>query len=131
MEEKICDPLEMANQLVDMMRPDAARKGLGLRLQTGELPPRLYCCPDRIRQILVNLLGNALKFTATGEIVLEIGRAEEPDGAKLRLAVRDTGIGIPPDKPASSSTASPRSTRPPTANTAGGVELAISKNSRK
>ena len=101
MEEKICDPLEMANQLVDMMRPDAARKGLGLRLQThGELPPRLYCCPDRIRQILVNLLGNALKFTATGEIVLEIGRAEEPDGAKLRLAVRDTGIGIPPDKQA-------------------------------
>ncbi|MYL83537.1 PAS domain S-box protein [Desulfovibrio aerotolerans] len=101
MEEKICDPLEMANQLLDMMRPDAARKQLDLHLEIhGTLPPRLLCCPDRIRQILVNLLGNALKFTPKGEIVLEIGREEEPDGPRFRLAVRDTGIGIPLDKQA-------------------------------
>ena len=101
LEEKICDPLEMANQLVDMMRPDAVRKGLGLRLEThGTLPSRLYCCPDRIRQILVNLLGNALKFTASGEIVLEVGSEDDPDGPRFRLAVRDTGIGVPVDKQA-------------------------------
>ncbi|WP_075354281.1 PAS domain S-box protein [Desulfovibrio sp. DV] len=102
MEEKPCDILELAGQLVDMMRPDAARKKLELRLEShGELPPRLYCCPDRIRQILVNLLGNAIKFTQQGEIVLEIGRQDgETGGPKLRLAVRDTGIGIPDDKQA-------------------------------
>ncbi|MFP5257894.1 MAG: PAS domain S-box protein, partial [Acidobacteriota bacterium] len=99
MEEKICDLRELCAQLVDMMRPDAARKGLEMRLEThGELPPRLYCCPDRIRQILLNLLGNAIKFTPKGEIVLELGREDSPDGQKLRLAVRDTGIGIPADK---------------------------------
>jgi PAS domain S-box-containing protein len=102
MEEKPCDILELARQLVSMMRPDAARKNLELRLEThGALPPRLYCCPDRIRQILVNLLGNALKFTQHGEIVLEVGRQEdEGDSPRLRLAVRDTGIGIPADKQA-------------------------------
>ncbi|KHK03364.1 PAS domain S-box protein [Desulfovibrio sp. TomC] len=100
MEEKPCNILELAGQLVDMLRPDAARKNLTLRLEThGDLPPRLYCCPDRIRQILVNLLGNALKFTQHGEVVLEIGRQDdEKKRPKLRLAVRDTGIGIAPDK---------------------------------
>jgi CheY-like chemotaxis protein/nitrogen-specific signal transduction histidine kinase len=102
MEEKSCDIVELATQLTDMMRPDALRKGLDLRLEThGELPPRLFCCPDRIRQILVNLLGNAVKFTQNGEIVLEIGREQAAgDSPRLRLAVRDTGIGIPADKQA-------------------------------
>ncbi|MHC1789931.1 PAS domain S-box protein [Solidesulfovibrio sp.] len=102
LEEKPCVPVELASQLVDMMRPDAARKGLVLRLEAqGELPPRILCCPDRIRQVLVNLLGNALKFTEHGEIILEVGSEEDPKlGPRLRLAVRDTGIGIPPDKQA-------------------------------
>ena len=102
MEEKPCDPVALASQLVEMMRPDAARKGLALRLEIhGTLPPRVFCCPDRIRQVLVNLLGNAVKFTDAGEIVLEVGREEDPVAEpKLRLAVRDTGIGIPRDKQA-------------------------------
>uniref|UniRef100_I2Q5C9 histidine kinase n=1 Tax=Desulfovibrio sp. U5L TaxID=596152 RepID=I2Q5C9_9BACT len=100
MEEKACDIVELAGKLTDMMRPDAARKGLSLRLDVqGTLPARLSCSPDRIRQVLVNLLGNAVKFTDQGEIVLELGREDHADtGAWLRLAVRDTGIGIPPDK---------------------------------
>ncbi len=101
-EEKSCDIVELATQLTDMMRPDAARKGLELRLDVhGELPPRLFCCPERIRQILVNLLGNAIKFTQQGHVILEVASAPAlADGPRLRLAVRDTGIGIPADKQA-------------------------------
>jgi PAS domain S-box-containing protein len=100
MEEKPCDIVEMAEKTADMMRPDAERKGLRLRLENhGGIPAYVSCCPDRIRQVLVNLLGNAVKFTVTGEIVLEIGSEADPiTGKKLRLAVRDTGIGIPADK---------------------------------
>jgi PAS domain S-box-containing protein len=71
----------------------------------------LACCiePDvpetvigdlgRLRQVLVNLVGNAIKFTPQGEVVLRVGLAEQSvDAAVLEFAVRDTGIGIPADK---------------------------------
>jgi PAS domain S-box-containing protein len=100
MEEKACDIVELAGKTADMMRPDALRKGLALRLENHDgLPPRVICCPERIRQVLVNLLGNAVKFTTNGEIVLAVGREDDPIlGPKLQLSVRDTGIGIPRDK---------------------------------
>ena len=100
MEEKPCDVAALAADLVEMLRPDAARKGLDITLDIqAELPPRLIVSPDRVRQVLVNLLGNAIKFTQTGGVALELGREEDPAaGPLLRLAVRDTGIGIPADK---------------------------------
>ncbi|HEY4299531.1 MAG TPA: response regulator, partial [Candidatus Didemnitutus sp.] len=53
----------------------------------------------RLRQILVNLVGNALKFTSKGEVVVSISSEARPDGSlELRIAVRDTGIGIPADR---------------------------------
>ncbi|MEA4858476.1 PAS domain S-box protein [Solidesulfovibrio sp.] len=101
MEERGCDVAAMAAELVEMMRPDAARKNLAIALEPvgGALPPRLLISPDRLRQVLVNLLGNAVKFTEKGRIALEVGRMETPPaGPLLRLAVRDTGIGIEPEK---------------------------------
>jgi PAS domain S-box-containing protein len=99
MEETVCNPVELVTKVIEMLRPGALRKGLDLRLASlGGLPPAISCCPDRIHQVLVNLVGNAIKFTQHGEIVVEVGREESSSGPGLRLAVRDTGIGIPADK---------------------------------
>src|SRR5207248_1741317 len=55
--------------------------------------------PDRLRQILVNLVGNAIKFTETGEVVVSIAVEErERDSVVLHFVVSDTGIGIEPEK---------------------------------
>ena len=64
-----------------------------------QVPQRLMGDPLRLRQVLVNLVGNAVKFTDAGEVVLRISqRAFEAGTAELHFAIRDTGIGIPRDK---------------------------------
>ncbi|HEX7362217.1 MAG TPA: response regulator [Bryobacteraceae bacterium] len=70
---------------------------------TGEVDPHapavIKADPVRLRQVLTNLLGNALKFTSKGEIALRVTEeARSPGKTRLRFTVRDTGIGIPPDK---------------------------------
>mgnify|MGYP006270867971 CR=1 FL=1 len=74
----------------------AEEKGLPLRREVDPtLPPRLRGDPNRIRQVLINLLRNAVKFTPSGEITVQVA----PDGDEaVRFSVTDTGIGIPPDK---------------------------------
>ncbi len=53
----------------------------------------------RLRQILVNLVGNAIKFTDGGEVVIEVSLScDEPDGVILTFAVKDTGVGIEPEQ---------------------------------
>jgi signal transduction histidine kinase/CheY-like chemotaxis protein len=77
-----------------LVREDARRKSLGFFVQVdNSLPPRVIGDPVRLRQILLNLLGNAVKFTEKGEVVLEVRRC--PDGGDgIRFSVKDTGIGI-------------------------------------
>jgi signal transduction histidine kinase/ligand-binding sensor domain-containing protein/DNA-binding response OmpR family regulator len=84
----------------------AHQKGLELTCRIpGSIPKVLIGDPIRLRQIIVNLLGNAIKFTKQGEVALDVRRAEEPaeNGEPvhpvcLEFEVRDTGIGIPSDK---------------------------------
>jgi len=55
--------------------------------------------PGRLQQVVVNLVGNAIKFTSEGEVVMDVTvESQAADGVVLHFAVRDTGIGIPPDK---------------------------------
>ena len=61
----------------------------------SDLPRWVEGDPGRLRQVLMNLIGNAVKFTAEGEVVLEFSREAGPE--RLRFEVRDTGIGIPPE----------------------------------
>ncbi|MBF0237707.1 MAG: response regulator [SAR324 cluster bacterium] len=64
-----------------------------------DVPLSLNGDPGRIRQVLINLIGNAIKFTARGEVLLHVVIKEETEhDALLRFSVRDTGIGIPPEK---------------------------------
>ncbi len=85
---------------MDLVAQAAAAKGLDLVLDVAEsCPRRLIGDAARLRQVLVNLLNNAVKFTAAGDVLLTITASEAP-GASTRLtfSVRDTGIGIPADR---------------------------------
>ncbi|MDY6948424.1 MAG: ATP-binding protein, partial [Pseudomonadota bacterium] len=80
-----------------IMAFQAAAKSLELVVNVRpEVPPRVLGDPQRIRQCLLNLVGNAIKFTQTGEVVLEVCLLGRQSGrALLHFEVRDTGIGIP------------------------------------
>ena len=83
-----------------MLAARADEKGLDLLCRVApEVPEELVGDPDRLRQIVLNLVGNAIKFTARGEVAIEI--AIEPgagEGVVLHFRVADTGVGIPPEK---------------------------------
>jgi len=78
----------------------AGQKGLEIKASLEKDGPNsVIGDPGRLRQILINLVGNAVKFTQKGEISIEVHVAEDLDNrVKLRFSVRDTGIGIPGDK---------------------------------
>src|SRR5687767_11859464 len=85
---------------VKLLAPRADEKGLELSCRIApDVPAKLAGDPGRLRQILLNLVGNAVKFTDTGEVGVEVTVAEwgEHD-LLLRCTVRDTGIGVPEDK---------------------------------
>lgn len=87
---------DLLQELVLMFRPRCEEKGLSLRvrlLPDAGAPVRTDGC--KLRQILINLLGNAVRFTSHGEVMLGCRRA---DDGRYRFDVIDTGIGIPPDK---------------------------------
>src|SRR5258708_5834573 len=77
----------------------AAAKGLELIVNVHpDVPGHVRGDPQRIRQCLINLIGNAIKFTRSGEIVCEVTvAARTEESVRLRFAVRDTGIGIAPE----------------------------------
>jgi PAS domain S-box-containing protein len=78
----------------------AHSKGLELAADVvGDVPDALVGDPGRLRQIVVNLAGNAIKFTEEGEVVVRVEvESRTDDSVLLHIAVRDTGIGIPPEK---------------------------------
>jgi two-component system, sensor histidine kinase and response regulator len=78
----------------------AHQKGLELAYDADpEVPSQLLGDPGRLRQILVNLVGNAIKFTQHGEVLVTIERlSQDAGGIELHFKVKDTGIGIPPEK---------------------------------
>jgi PAS domain S-box-containing protein len=92
---------DVVNGLTKLLALRAAEKGLKLRssFEPG-LPADLLGDPGRLRQILMNLVGNAIKFTERGEVVVRVeNMSEEPAGeVTLHFSVKDTGIGIPLEK---------------------------------
>jgi CheY-like chemotaxis protein len=92
----------LANAVKTFAR-DARLKGLELVYEVRpDVPNALVGDPGRLWQIIVNLVGNAVKFTQHGEVSIKVEtESSESEGAVLKFTVRDTGIGIPPDKQAS------------------------------
>ena len=90
----------LLDDFVGMMAMRAYEKGLVLACVTApEVPADVQGDPGRLRQILINLTANAIKFAAQGEVVIRVSVVSETPGEiRLRFAVRDTGIGIPKDK---------------------------------
>ncbi len=87
-------------ETVGMFGARAHQKGLELTCQIDpDVPAWVRGDPGRIRQIVLNLAGNSLKFTEKGEIAIRVERLEQDaDSALLRISVRDTGIGVPADR---------------------------------
>lgn len=94
-------PTRLMEDVVELLAPDAQEKGLSVASWVGaNVPDKLLIDPVRVRQILVNLLGNAIKFTAEGAINLSLSLEGEPiegEMVTLVMAVRDTGPGIAED----------------------------------
>ena len=96
-------PCNLRKSLAEVIQALALRadeKQLALHCDISpELPDTFICDPVRLRQIIVNLVGNAIKFTEQGEVRVTVSRPPEPaDVQKLHFSVRDTGIGIAPDR---------------------------------
>lgn len=93
-----CEPIDVqahAKEIVDELRPQAEQKGLELRFITEGTPsPPLQANPELLRLILVNLLGNAVKYTSTGGVTVSVAC----DDVTFRIAVADTGPGIPEEE---------------------------------
>ncbi|MFO1338222.1 MAG: ATP-binding protein [Burkholderiaceae bacterium] len=90
----------LAHEAVELMTVAAREKPVKLACQVSPgLPALVECDPIRLRQLLVNLLHNAVKFTERGQVTLDIAVVVQTDDAvRLRFSVQDTGIGIAPDQ---------------------------------
>jgi signal transduction histidine kinase len=120
-----CSPLQLALDAQSLMSVRTEAKGLTLRVEClSPVPTTIQTDPTRVRQILLNLLGNAIKFTETGQVTLALqlgsaGMATAGEAGALLLCfdVIDTGCGMRPDeRPIGCSTPSRRATPPPTAD---------------
>jgi PAS domain S-box-containing protein len=90
---------QMVEETAEVMAIRAREKGLDLLVDIDPATPhRIIGDPDRLRQVLVNLTGNAVKFTAVGHVLIAVGPDPTSDDPTLRFTVSDTGIGIAADK---------------------------------
>jgi signal transduction histidine kinase/DNA-binding NarL/FixJ family response regulator len=95
------DSAQLLKQVMDLNAPQARTKGLEFRLDVSSGPQRFLGDGGRIRQVLLNLIGNAIKFTAQGQVIVTAASEKSgPGKAFLTITVADTGIGIPPEKQA-------------------------------
>jgi signal transduction histidine kinase len=86
---------EVLNECQTMMKPQAQKKSMDFNFSLNEKPLSVYADRTKLRQVLINLISNAIKYTPTsGTVTVEV----ESLSPKVRVNVKDTGIGIPPEK---------------------------------
>jgi PAS domain S-box-containing protein len=91
---------DVLEKTVEIAAMAARKKGVALRREVApDIPAMLTGDPDRLRQVLINLVSNAIKFTSGGQVVIRVDRdPDERDPCALRFSVADSGVGIPDDK---------------------------------
>ncbi|NBU29885.1 MAG: PAS domain-containing hybrid sensor histidine kinase/response regulator, partial [Caulobacteraceae bacterium] len=92
------DPMAVARSTLALMGAQAAAKGLGLSVRSEGDEGMLMGDGARLRQVLTNLISNAVKFTASGDILVTVRQTGVGDQRRLRVSVRDSGIGISPEQ---------------------------------
>lgn len=93
-----CDIASIARAVIDLMRPTVTGRDVALRLEVDPgFPTAVLSDGARVRQILVNLVGNAVKFTERGAISVQLSAQQRDNGYELSLAVEDTGPGMSAD----------------------------------
>jgi PAS domain S-box-containing protein len=100
LEHTSCDPAAVVADVLTLMRVRAAAKSLSLHVEwKGPIPQTIQSDPLRLRQILINLIGNAIKFTEIGTVRVT-GRMVRPQGGRpqMQFEVTDTGIGMSPEQ---------------------------------
>ena len=100
---QVCSPRLVVEEAVELLATRAAEKGLELLIAISpQVPVHVMADPGRLRQVLVNLIGNAIKFTPAGEVEVELAvrPADPPEAGRVELEffVRDSGIGIAPEQ---------------------------------
>lgn len=94
-----CSPHQIISDVVSVLRVAAMEKGIRLDYRwEGKVPRSISSDPYRLKQLLLNLVGNAIKFTDQGSVVVVADIEQVDDQAELAIEVRDTGVGIPQDK---------------------------------
>lgn len=89
------DPAALVQEAVALLRHPAQDKSIALKLEfAGPMPPSFRTDPTRLRQVLVNLIANAIKFTSRGEVAVRVGADRIDQGARLWFEICDTGIGM-------------------------------------
>lgn len=103
LEPQPVSPHELAENVVELIAPRAHGKGIGLGCHVApDVPALIEADPGRLRQVLINIVGNAVKFTETGGVLVEVGmtgdeaggKAGDGAGRRIRFGVADTGPGI-------------------------------------
>ena len=90
-------PTQLVEDVARMLKDQARRRGLQLRVEVqGQLPEQVHGDEGRVRQVLINLVGNGLKFTPSGSVTIGV-RPRAPGASLLIFWVQDTGIGMQPD----------------------------------
>jgi signal transduction histidine kinase/CheY-like chemotaxis protein/HPt (histidine-containing phosphotransfer) domain-containing protein len=93
------DPKEIISNALTLLSTQANKKNIELIFECGnELPAFIWGDPARLRQVITNLMGNALKFTHVGYVKLQVDIIDKDRETCLRVAIEDTGVGIPKEK---------------------------------
>ena len=98
LEPRPTDMVELLHGAMDLVRPQAQAKSLALSVEHGRDLPLVMVDADRLRQVVLNLLGNAVKFTGRGVVTACLRCTPDGEAVRVRLAVSDTGVGIPADR---------------------------------